>query len=40
VIDLEDPGFEARVKHDVEAENFETHRVLDIIGLATFVNMR
>jgi hypothetical protein len=25
VIDLEYPGFETRVKHDVKAENFETH---------------
>jgi hypothetical protein len=40
VIDLEDPGFEARVKHDVEAEDLETHGVLDVIWLATFVNMR
>jgi hypothetical protein len=34
VVDLEDPGFEVRVEHDVEAEELEAHRVLDIVWLA------
>jgi hypothetical protein len=39
VIDFEDPRLEASVKHDIETENFKTHRILNVIWLATFVNM-
>ena len=37
---FEDPRLETRVKHYIKAKNFETHRVLDVIWLTTFVNMR
>lgn len=39
MIDFENPWLEASVKHDIETENFKTHRVFDVIWLATFVNM-
>jgi len=39
VVYLENPWLETRVKHNIKAKNFETHRVFDVIWLATFVNM-
>ena len=40
MVDLEDPGFEARVQHHVEAQHLEAHRVLQVVRLATLVNVR
>jgi hypothetical protein len=39
VVYLEDPRLETSVKHYIEPEDFETHRVFNVIWLATFVNM-
>ncbi len=39
MIDLQDPGFEARIEHNVEPEYFKAHGILKVIWLTTFVNM-
>ena len=40
MIDLEDPGLELLVEEDVEAEDLEAHRVLDVVRLARPVRVR
>jgi hypothetical protein len=39
MIDLKDPRFQIRIEHDIKSENFETHRVLYVVRLATFVDV-
>lgn len=40
VVDLQNPGLKVRVKHDVETEDLEAHRVLDVIWLAATIDVR
>ena len=39
MVDLDEPGLEVGVEHDVEPENLEAELVLDVFGLAGAVDV-
>lgn len=39
VVDLQDPGLKVRVEHNVETEDLEAHRVLNVVWLAAAIDV-
>lgn len=39
MVDLDEPGFEVLVQHDVKAQDLETQLILDVLRLAGSVNV-